>query len=170
MISQPTRFIYRLVLIVVIAAGLSACSSQPATGGGSAPRSAEVSRADTRPDLGLRAAEIALEQVGVPYRYGGSTPSGFDCSGLVYYSYSRLGKSVPRTTNQLLLSAVPVERNRLRAGDVLFFSMEGKVSHVGLYLGDDQFVHAPSTGKRVSVQTLKSEYYERAFVGAGRPR
>ena len=111
-----------------------------------------------------------MEQVGVPYRYGGSTPSGFDCSGLVYYSYSRLGKSVPRTTGQLWAGVVPVERRDMRAGDVLFFSMSGKVSHVGMYLGDDQFVHAPSTGKTVSIQTLKSAFYEKAFVRAGRPK
>jgi cell wall-associated NlpC family hydrolase len=112
---------------------------------------------------------VALQQVGVPYRYGGTTPNGFDCSGLVQYSYSRVGKSLPRTTNALWKSAQPVSQNQMRAGDLLFFNIAGKMSHVGMYIGDDRFVHAPSTGKVVSVASLRSDYYRKALIRAGRP-
>ena len=106
----------------------------------------------------------------MPYRYGGSTTNGFDCSGLVHYSYSQAGKAVPRTTAQLWSGTTPVASPDMHAGDVLFFSIEGKMSHVGLYLGDGRFVHAPSTGKTVSVASLSSTFYRDAFIRAGRPR
>jgi cell wall-associated NlpC family hydrolase len=117
---------------------------------------------------GDRAASIALDQVGVPYRYGGSSPSGFDCSGLVHYSYSHAGVSVPRTTGQLWSAAKTVDRYELQAGDVLFFSIEGKMSHVGMYLGEQRFVHAPQSGRSVSVASLESPFYKAAFIRAGR--
>ncbi len=116
------------------------------------------------------AAQIALQQVGVPYRYGGQTPTGFDCSGLVYYSYGRAGKAVPRTTAQLWSGTTPVASADMQVGDVLFFSIAGKMSHVGLYLGNGRFVHAPSTGKTVSIASLSSAYYRKALLRAGRPR
>ncbi|MGI9237712.1 MAG: C40 family peptidase [Woeseiaceae bacterium] len=116
------------------------------------------------------AARIALDQVGVPYRYGGSSPSGFDCSGLVQYSYSRAGKPIARTTNQLWSSTQAVGRQELRVGDLLFFSIEGKMSHVGLYLGQQRFVHAPSSGRSVTVASLDAPFYQSAFLRAGRPR
>ena len=108
--------------------------------------------------------------LGVPYRYGGSGPSGFDCSGLVHYSYSRAGASVPRTTGQLWDSTTRVDRADLRPGDLIFFSINGKMQHVGMYIGDDEFVHAPSSGKQVSVASLSTTYYRSAFLRGGRPR
>jgi cell wall-associated NlpC family hydrolase len=119
---------------------------------------------------GQMAAQIALQQVGVLYRYGGQSPSGFDCSGLVYYSYRQAGKAVPRTTEQLWSGMTPVSNPDMQVGDVLFFSIEGKMSHVGLYLGDGRFVHAPSTGRTVSVASLTSAFYRDALIRAGRPR
>jgi cell wall-associated NlpC family hydrolase len=120
--------------------------------------------------VGERAAAIALNQIGVPYRYGGSSPRGFDCSGLVQYSYFRAGKRVPRTTDQLWSSTTAVASHELRVGDVLFFKIAGKMSHVGLYLGGRRFVHAPSSGRAVSVASLDSPFYEDAFLRAGRPQ
>ncbi len=117
---------------------------------------------------GQQAATVALEQVGVPYRYGGSTPNGFDCSGLVQYAYSRAGLNVPRTTGQLWSAAKPVEPQDLAAGDVLFFSIEGKMSHVGMYLGERRFVHAPQSGRSVSVASLDAPFYRSALIRAGR--
>ncbi len=117
---------------------------------------------------GRQAATIALGQVGVPYRYGGASPGGFDCSGLVQYSYSLAGVSVPRTTGQLWRAAKPVAQEELEAGDLLFFSIEGKMSHVGLYLGERRFVHAPQSGRSVSVASLDAPFYRSALVRAGR--
>ena len=99
----------------------------------------------------------------MPYRYGGADRQGFDCSGLVYYAYSNAGKRVARTTAGLWSSLKPVAKNRLQVGDVLFFNIDGKPSHVGLYLGRGKFVHAPSTGRHVVVADLGSEFYRRAF-------
>ncbi|MDH4107346.1 MAG: C40 family peptidase [Gammaproteobacteria bacterium] len=117
-----------------------------------------------------RAAQVAVKQVGVPYRYGGHGESGFDCSGLVHFAYSRAGKSLPRTTHGLWRELEPVPSRDLRVGDVLFFDIEGKVSHVGLYLGASRFVHAPSSGREVSIASLDSDFYRSAFVRGGRPR
>ena len=157
MISQPVRHIRRVFALAVLATLVSACSSQP-------------SQRSTVTSVGDRAAAIALDQIGAPYRYGGSAPSGFDCSGLVQYSYARAGVSLPRTTQALWSVAATVDQERMRRGDLLFFRISGKMSHVGLYLGDGRFVHAPSSGKRVRVESLYSDYYSRAFMRAGRPR
>jgi cell wall-associated NlpC family hydrolase len=145
---------------------LSACSSQPSHVSDAGQNASRVPPSVDSPSA--RAASIATAQVGVPYRYGGSSPSGFDCSGLVYFSYGQAGKSVPRTTSGLWLGAEPVGRGELRTGDVLFFRIEGKVSHVGMYLDDGQFVHAPASGRRVSVESLDSEFYRQAFIRGGR--
>ena len=119
--------------------------------------------------VGDRAARVALGQVGTPYRYGGSTPAGFDCSGLVHYSYLQAGKSIPRTTAGQWAELEPVGNRDMRTGDLLFFSIEGKMSHVGLYLGDGKFVHAPSSGRTVEIERLDSAFYRSAFLRAGRP-
>ena len=164
MISQPARHIRGVLTAVVLGALGAACSSQP-------PVSAEtVSVAARAASVGDRAAAIALNQIGTPYRYGGSSPSGFDCSGLVQYSYARAGMPLPRTTKALWNTAAPVDSRRLQPGDLLFFEISGKMSHVGLYLGKGRFVHAPSSGKVVRVESLHSDYYSRAFLRAGRPQ
>lgn len=111
----------------------------------------------------------AAKMVGVPYRYGGSSPRGFDCSGLVHYAHRQAGITVPRTTGALLDRARPVRSADLRPGDLLFFELDGnKVSHVGIYAGADRFIHAPSTGKRVSWASLRSPFWSSRFIGAGR--
>ena len=76
---------------------------------------------------------------------------------------------MPRTTSGLWKSLAPVDTGRLREGDLLFFNVAGKMSHVGIYVGNGRFVHAPSSGKTVSVERLGSEYYSRAFIRAARP-
>jgi cell wall-associated NlpC family hydrolase len=119
--------------------------------------------------VGDKAARVALGQVGTPYRYGGSSPAGFDCSGLVHYSYRQAGKSIPRTTAGQWAELAPVDSRDMRAGDLVFFSIEGKMSHVGLYLGNGKFVHAPSSGRTVEIERLDSAFYRSAFLRAGRP-
>jgi len=126
---------------------------------------------DHRPppsDIGSRVAHYALEQQGVPYRYGGETPQGFDCSGLVHYAYGRAGKAVPRTTTALHGASVSVPRDSLRAGDLVFFRIDGKMAHVGIYLDGNRFVHAPQSGRVVSVGNLESPFYRQAFLRGGR--
>ena len=123
-----------------------------------------------RLSVGERAAVVAVRQLGVPYRYGGSTTGGFDCSGLVQYAYAQAGIAIPRTTRSQWRSLQPVAVQNLRVGDLLFFDIDGRVSHVGLYLGSRRFVHAPSTGREVTIEELDSGYYRKTFVRGGRPQ
>jgi hypothetical protein len=110
-----------------------------------------------------RAADHAMKMVGKPYRPGGAAAStGFDCSGLVQYSYSQAGVKVARSTEEQLRRSAPVSKSKLRRGDLLFFDQDGKKkSHVGIYLGDGRFVHAPSSGKQVRTDRLDSAYWTR---------
>jgi len=157
----------RVLIPILISAGLVACAGPSAVK--SRPQT-PVHAGQSSPGVGHQAATIAVHQVGVPYRYGGSAPTGFDCSGLVHYSYQRAGKAVPRTTTQLWTATAAVDRDDIQAGDVLFFRIEGKMSHVGMYIGDNRFVHAPSSGKSVSIESLSSDFYRSAFIRAGRPK
>jgi cell wall-associated NlpC family hydrolase len=115
---------------------------------------------------------LAQEQVGRPYVYGGEGPRGFDCSGLVYYAYRQaLGLEVPRTAREQLVQARRVSAPEVRAGDLVFFQpASGKDLHVGIYVQDDLFVHAPSSGKRVSYASLADPYWRENLIAAGRLR
>jgi murein DD-endopeptidase len=100
--------------------------------------------------------------VGKPYRYGGTAPTGFDCSGLVQFSYRQAGLRVPRSTDEQRRASRPVRAENLRPGDLLFFDQEGKKnSHVGIYVGDGKFVHAPSSGKQVRADRLNMPYWRK---------
>jgi cell wall-associated NlpC family hydrolase len=113
--------------------------------------------------------KIASGMLGAPYHYGGASPRGFDCSGLVYYAYRKAGIAVPRTTSAQFHNARPVHRSRLQSGDLLFFRLTSRsVSHVGIYAGNGRFIHAPSRGKRVSYASLENPYWQQRIVSAGR--
>ena len=160
---------------LVLAAALSqGCASTSSSGlyEGNAPAiehtspggGGDAARAYSHPVVAA-AARVA----GSPYRYGGHTPRGFDCSGLVFYAYNQAGIAVPRTTGAQRSRARRVPLDDLRPGDVLFFVLEGKkVSHVGIYAGGGTFIHAPSTGKKVSYASLHSQFWRSRLVGAGR--
>jgi cell wall-associated NlpC family hydrolase len=111
----------------------------------------------------------ARSYVGVPYRYGGTSPHrGFDCSGLIHHAYARFGVRIPRTARAQFQFGRPVSRGRLRPGDLVFFwSRRGKW-HVGLYMGRGRFLHSPHTGAVIRVDSLHSRYYRRRFQGARR--
>lgn len=107
--------------------------------------------------------------VGKPYRYGGNTPKGFDCSGLVQYSYGRVGIRLPHGTRSLLKVSRPVARSKLQRGDLVFFTQDGKKSsHVAMYLGGGRFVHSPSSGKNVYVAAFDEPYWLSHFAEARR--
>jgi len=169
MISQPGTLNRLLLIVAIVATGASGCSSNKAIEQTPAARKSVMVPAKRLPSIGEKAAAVAVQQVGTPYRYGGNSPRGFDCSGLVHYAYANAGKSIPRTTRALWSSLAPIDGGRMRIGDLLFFNIEGKMSHVGLYLGKGRFVHAPSSGKVVSVEKLDSDFYRNAFIRAGRP-
>ncbi|QOJ32308.1 MAG: C40 family peptidase [Gammaproteobacteria bacterium] len=109
----------------------------------------------------------ALQMLGTPYRYGGSTPTGFDCSGLVQYAYRSAGLSVPRTTRDQLGATTAVTLADAAPGDLLFFRSKSS-AHVGIYLGEGRFVHAPFTGRNVEIGSLDQSWYHDHFVRAGR--
>ena len=108
--------------------------------------------------------------IGVPYRYAGSSPHGFYCSGLVTYSYSKAGLSgLPHSAEALERKARRVPLAQLEAGDLLFFDVDGKKrAHVGIYVGDRAFVHAPASGKRVERVSLDHVYWGSRGERAGR--
>lgn len=125
----------------------------------------------TRPTAQLAddAASHALRMLGKPYRYGGASPSGFDCSGLVQYSYRKAGLALPHNTDRQRSVSRAIKLAELRRGDLLFFNQEGKkYGHVGLYVGGGKFVHAPSSGKSVRSDRLDSPYWRKHLSEARR--
>jgi cell wall-associated NlpC family hydrolase len=155
---------------------LSGCASSPP------PRTDPSPPVETRRDhwdgeggaaslrsRGEELADFALRLRGAPYRYGGATREGFDCSGLVFYSHRQLGVAVPRTSREQAGDARQVKESKLRRGDLVFFKIGSRqVNHVGIYIGERRFVHAPGAGKPVTVNSLDDEYYEQRFSSAGR--
>ena len=107
---------------------------------------------------------IAMHYLGVPYVWGGSSPRGFDCSGLVMYVFAQVGVSLPHSSYAMYNMGTPVSLSQLQAGDLVFFS---GASHMGIYIGGGQFIHAPHTGDVVKISSM-SGYYSSAFVGGRR--
>jgi cell wall-associated NlpC family hydrolase len=142
----------RLASTLLLVALLAGCQSAPP------PRT-------TGEDL----ASFALTLRGTQYRYGGATRGGFDCSGLVFYAHRQFGLDVPRTAREQSKRAERVKPRKLKPGDLVFFSIDSwRVNHVGIYIGDGRFVHAPGRGKPVTVDSLDDEFYDDAFESAGR--
>jgi len=146
------------IALLLFSLQLTGCGSKPYRPTGQVPERQQV-------------IEAARDMLGVPYRYGGTSPTrGFDCSGLVQYVYSQAGIELPRTTGEQYRAALPIKRQSLRPGDVVFFRTHGRrfVTHVGIYLGEDKFIHAPSSGKQVSIDSLQDDYWRRHYTSGGR--
>ena len=112
----------------------------------------------------------AKKYLGVPYVYGGASPSGFDCSGFVYYVYRSLGIKISRTQAEMYEQGRSVSKSELKPGDLVFFQNTYKagISHVGIYVGDGKFIHSPHSGEVVSYSNLNSDYYTSHYYGAAR--
>jgi murein DD-endopeptidase len=150
-----------LAILLTVMALLAGCASSPAI-----PQQTTVRASN---EVASKAVVYAHEMLGKPYRYAGDTPAGFDCSGLVKYSYGRAGISMPRDTQAQHRMSVLVSTRGLREGDLLFFDQEGKKkSHVGIYLGNGRFIHAPSSGGKVRTDSMNAEYWKKHFVEARR--
>jgi len=108
---------------------------------------------------------IAMQFLGVPYVWGGASPSGFDCSGLIMYAFAQMGVSLPHHAASQYGMGVPVSRDQLQAGDLVFFDGLG---HAGIYIGGGQFVHAPHSGDVVKISSLSDSWYAATWVGARR--
>jgi len=149
------------LLLGLLVACLAGCAGAP-----EAPERPAIRASD---ETARKAVANARDMIGKPYKYAGDTPAGFDCSGLVRYSYGKAGLNLPRDTRSQRQMSVPVSVRSLREGDLLFFDQEGKkASHVGMYIGDGRFVHAPSTGGKVRTDSLKADYWKKHFVDARR--
>jgi murein DD-endopeptidase len=106
--------------------------------------------------------------LGQPYRWGGAAPGGFDCSGLVVYATGSAGLHLPRTALEQLKVGVPISRQEVRAGDLVFMHLAHKELHVGIAIDGDRFVHAPSSGGYVRIDRLTAAPYARGFLRARR--
>ena len=111
----------------------------------------------------------SMDLVGTPYRWGGASDAGFDCSGMIQYLYKNaLGVNLPRTSRDMAAASKKISQSSLKAGDLVFFNTSGSgISHVGLYIGNNEFIHAPSSGKTVQTERLSKPYYASHFVTAG---
>jgi cell wall-associated NlpC family hydrolase len=168
----------RIVLVTVLAAVAAACASSgavprpfPVPGGApSAPGARTEPGAPVAPGAdGYAISSTALSLRGAPYRNGGADPNGFDCSGFVHYVYTQHGVKMPRDVRQQFSVGQDVDPRSLQPGDLLFFTTVAPgASHVGIAVGGDQFVHAPSTNGVVRVEHLSAQYWANRFVGAKR--
>ncbi|MEG1879930.1 MAG: C40 family peptidase, partial [Oscillospiraceae bacterium] len=123
------------------------------------------------PNSGKAVIDIASKYLGIPYVYGGTTPSGFDCSGLVQYVYRELGYNLNRVAADQMNNGRAVSRAELQPGDIVgFYSSEGGgyVGHIGIYAGDGMMIHAPRTGDVVKYASIDSSYYASRFAGGRR--
>jgi cell wall-associated NlpC family hydrolase len=161
----------RLAFALILALGLAACATRPPApevAAGPADNLPPAFVPDTAASGGERLAAQALAMLGQPYRWGGAAPGGFDCSGLVFYAARQAGIPVPRTAAEQLKAGVAVARAQLEAGDLVFLHLAAKELHVGIALDRTRFVHAPSSGGRVRIDSLAARPYSRAFLDARR--
>lgn len=151
-----------LVLLTLSANGCAWFAKQPVSGG--------MYRSTGGAEVGGRIVQTAKRYLGVPYRPGGETPrQGFDCSGLTQKVYNEHDITLPRKSEEQARVGAPVARHDLRPGDLLFFDTSGRgaISHVGIYIGRDQMIHA-SQREGVCVDSISKDYFQRRFIAARR--
>jgi cell wall-associated NlpC family hydrolase len=172
MMSGDGRATIRAAAAAVASIALAACVSAPPRATAplpAAPVSGPAgSTAAPQPERRTLLVDNAMSMLGQPYRFGGAAPGGFDCSGLVVYAAGGAGIRVPRTAREQLHTGRPVPRGAVRGGDLVFLHLARKELHVGIAIDAERFVHAPSAGGYVRVDTLGAPPYAKGFVGARR--
>ncbi len=150
-----------------LAAQAKAAAKQQQSAPAPAPAPSSPSGGSSAPPPATHSSvvSIALQYLGVPYVWGGASPSGFDCSGLTMYAYAKVGVYLPHNAAMQYGMGTPVARSQLAPGDLVFFS---GLSHVGMYIGGGRFVHAPHTGDVVKISSLSEYWYAATYVGARR--
>ncbi len=163
----------KAVQIVGLTLALAACAAAPRTqpapdGVPPAARSSVPPFSVPPGDSRTRIVDGARAMLGQPYRWGGAAPGGFDCSGLVVYAMGGAGIRVPRTAQEQMHAGAPIARRALRPGDLVFMHLAHKDLHVGIAIGNDRFVHAPSAGGYVRIDSLAAPPYAHAYLTARR--
>lgn len=162
-------FVGQGALVATLAITLAACSGPPrAPDTASSAVAVQDQNALAADPVRAQIVFTAMQMVGVPYQWGGSSPDGFDCSGLVQYVFSNAGLRLPRTAAAQMDASAPLTLEKAQAGDLLFFRDGTRTSHVAIYLGQGRFVHAPSTGGQVSLDSFGNAYWRMRFARAGR--
>ncbi len=145
-------------------------SAKSETASASVPVS-EISRSGDDVSAGSKIVEFAERFLGVPYLWGGKTPDGFDCSGLVYYVFKNYGYDMKRVAADQATQGTSVEKEELQPGDLVFFDTDGghsNITHVGIYIGGGKMIHAPSPGKDVRIADISTGYYANNYMAAKR--
>lgn len=165
----------RVLLIAGLALILGGCvtsrpsAQRPASPASPAsPAAINAGKAPAPVDTQTLMVNSAVAMLGQPYRFGGAAPGGFDCSGLVVYAAGSVGIRMPRTAREQLRAGVPVARRDIKAGDLVFMHLAHKELHVGISIDAERFIHAPSTGGVVRIDSLGAAPYSTRFVGARR--
>ena len=157
------KLVVKWMMCAVAAAVLAGCSSAPRYR--SSP--AEVNPSDFE---GNEVVQEANKFVGVPYRNGGTTTDGLDCSGLVVIVFEKFGIAMPRTSHEQAKFGTQIDRSGLEPGDLVFFRTSGttKITHVGIYSGNGEFIHASTRSKRVKYDRLDNRYFKKRYATARR--
>ena len=175
--AQTTRLLPSSELLAMVAPAKRPSLLLPASSNATPPALITHVRAHEaashKPDIHASLVALAMELRDIRYRRGGRNPeSGFDCSGFVSYVFLHsIGLTLPATSAAQFVSGIKVARSDMRSGDLVFFRTSGKkrISHVGIYLDDGRFIHAPSSGKVVRIDSLDETYWAKRFAGAKRP-
>ena len=147
---------------------LEAAAALDEAAGPPGPSAAAAADSTDTPWPGEKVAALARTQVGKPYGWGGTGPERFDCSGLALYVYRQLGIALPRVSSDQAGVGTHVDRSELKPGDLVFFSLRSAFDHVGIFLGNNRFVHAPRRQEPVRVDNLEDAWWNRAYKGARR--
>jgi probable lipoprotein NlpC len=158
---QRSLIIVSTVLLAALLAGCGGYSSieQP---------SGEPEQHEDAPDTGKQAVKLAEEFIGTPYRSGGTSTNGVDCSGLTFSVFRRIGIRLPRTSDEQARAGSHIDRDDLRAGDLVFFGKGSNVTHVGIYNEDGEFIHASTRAHSVRYDNLDTKYFRSRYIGARR--
>ncbi|MDD6087726.1 MAG: C40 family peptidase [Desulfovibrionaceae bacterium] len=158
--AQRKLYLMPFLVLAAVLFSLTGCGTTKAP----TPYPMSVSSSVTADNL----VKTASSQIGTKYRYGGTAPGGFDCSGLIWWTFQQNGIAIPRTSSDQADMGISVRRSEMQKGDVLVFRTSRTGTHTALYIGSDNFIHSPKPGKRVKKDTLKLPYWNDRLIAVRR--
>ncbi len=172
-IARSSILIVGTLLLATVLAGCGGYSSihRPSDAPGDMGTTDEPRKADephAADETGAEAVKLAEQYIGTPYRSGGTTTDGVDCSGLTFSVYRKIGVRLPRTSDEQARAGSHIDRDNLRAGDLVFFGSGSSVTHVGIYANDGEFIHASTRARSVRYDSLDNNYFRNRYIGARR--